>query len=134
MQIAQYLEGHTTRTDHVLVWNSGPIATYLADRPTTNFPYVFPLTIDPNEQEATARNLLQKWRSRFIEDFDRNRPKYVVISMDCVMFGRNLGQAIRQFPEFDYRLEKLYQFEQSIGASAVLRFKGDPAEEGRHGG
>lgn len=134
MQIAQYLEEHTARTEHVLVWNSGPLATYLIDRPTTNFPYVFPLTIDPNEQEPTARNLLQKWRRRFIEDFDRTRPKYVVISLDCVMFGRNLGQAIKQFPELDDRLGSLYEFEQRIGANAVLRLKEDPTTNDGKGG
>jgi len=120
MYIADYLREHTTREDRVLMWDSGLLAAYLADRATTNFPFVLPLVINPYQQEPSIRMLLFKWRKRFIEDFDRDPPKYVIISMDCQMFHHRFSRSIMGFPEFDLRLKKRYRLENKIGASLLF--------------
>lgn len=119
LEVAAYLQAHSSPDDFVQVWGFEPGINFLAERfAPTRFSTIWPFLVASREHP-----LLQEWFKEFLTEFDRRRPLYVVVvEQDYSPVQRvDSRTALAWYPEMAERLTAGYRPEAVIEHFTLYR-------------
>jgi len=111
LEVAAYLQSHTSPSDTVFIWGFEPGVYFLAERsPATRFLYNFPLY---------GRFGWDQFRDQVITELSLTRPKYIVVVQDDAIpwvtgTEEDSRRALQSFPQLLDLIARHYRFEATL--------------------
>jgi len=118
-QAAQYIKGHSSPDDTVLVWGFQALLNYLAERRApTRYIFTYPLTF--NRPESAFR---VEARRTFLHDMTTRAPLYIVLVTNDVnpLQAVDSYSLLLDFPELQQIVQQRYRLETEIGEFHIHR-------------
>lgn len=118
LDAAEYLRGHTSEDETVLIWGAEPLVNFLAERRSpTKYIFSYMLFDEADDSRLEAR------RQDFLAELDRAPPEYVVlVENDVTPLTPEGSEALLEaFPSLGSLLESEYSLETQVEDYAFYR-------------